>query len=120
MPAKFVVKKGVTGKFRFNLLSTNGKVIASSQTYDSKASCMAGLRAVQKNAAGAAIDDRTAAVKAAAAKPAAKKPVAKLAAKKPAAKVVAKLAPKKVAAKKPAAKRAAAKPAAKKPAARKR
>jgi uncharacterized protein YegP (UPF0339 family) len=25
VPAKFVVKKGTTGKFRFNLLSTNGK-----------------------------------------------------------------------------------------------
>jgi uncharacterized protein YegP (UPF0339 family) len=70
LPAKFVVKKGVTGKFRFSLLSTNGLVIASSQAYESKASCLAGLRAVQKNAAGAVIDDRTVAVKAAPAKPA--------------------------------------------------
>jgi hypothetical protein len=31
-PAKFVVKKGTTGKFRFNLLSTNGKAIATSET----------------------------------------------------------------------------------------
>jgi hypothetical protein len=107
LPAKFVVKKGVTGKFRFSLLSTNGLVIASSQTYESKASCMAGLRAVQKNAAGAAIDDQTVAVKAVAAKPAAKKPVAKKVAAKPA---------KKPAARKPAAR----KPAARKPAARKR
>jgi uncharacterized protein YegP (UPF0339 family) len=112
LPAKYVVKKGVTGKFRFSLLSTNGQVIASSQTYDSKASCMAGLRAVQKNAAGAAIDDRTVAVKAVAAKPAAKKS----AAKKPVAKKVAAKPAKKPAAKKPAAR----KPAAKKPAARKR
>lgn len=89
MPAKFVVQKGPTGKFRFNLLSTNGQVIATSQTYESKASCMAGLRAVQKNAAGAVIEDRTVAAKpaaAAATKPAAKKPAArKPTAKKPAA-----------------------------------
>jgi len=111
VPAKFVVQKGPTGKFRFNLLSTNGQVIASSQTYESKASCMAGLRAVQKSAGGAAIDDKTVAAKpaVAAAKPAARKVVAK----KPAAK--------KPAAKKPVAKKPAArKPAAKKPAARKR
>ncbi|MFN8222944.1 MAG: YegP family protein [Gaiellales bacterium] len=111
MPAKFVVKKGSTGKFRFNLLSTNGQVIASSQTYETKASCMAGLRAVQKHAGGAVVDDLTVAKPAAmpaAKKPAAKKPAAKAAAAKPAAK------------KAPARKPAAKKPAAKKPAARKR
>jgi uncharacterized protein YegP (UPF0339 family) len=115
VPAKFVVKKGVTGKFRFNLLSANGLVIASSQTYESKASCMAGLRAVQKNAAGAAIDDLTVAAKAAvAAKPAARKPAPKKA-------VAKKAVAKKVVAKKPVAKRPAAKKAAaRKPAARKR
>ena len=117
MPAKFVVQKGPTGKFRFNLLSTNGQVIASSQTYESKASCLAGLRAVQKSAAGAGIDDRTVAV--AAAKPAVKKPAAKKpAAKKPVAK---KPVAKKAVAKKPvASKTVAKKPAAKKPVARKR
>jgi uncharacterized protein YegP (UPF0339 family) len=115
VPAKFVVKKGVTGKFRFSLLSANGLVIASSQTYESKASCLAGLRAVQKNAAGAAIDDQTVAPKAAVtAKPAARKPAPKKTAAK---KVVAK----KAVAKKPVAKRPAAKkPSVKKPAARKK
>jgi uncharacterized protein YegP (UPF0339 family) len=61
MPAKFVVKKGPTGKFRFNLLSPNGQVVATSQAYESKAACMAGLRSVQKNASVAVIDDLTAA-----------------------------------------------------------
>jgi uncharacterized protein len=28
MAAKFVLKKGSTGKFRFNLVATNGQVIA--------------------------------------------------------------------------------------------
>jgi hypothetical protein len=30
MAAKFVLKKGSTGKFRFNLVATNGRVIATS------------------------------------------------------------------------------------------
>jgi uncharacterized protein YegP (UPF0339 family) len=107
MPAKFVVKRGTTGKFRFSLLAQNGQVIASSEAYESKAACMNGVRSVQKNAAGATVDDQTVVVKAAA------KPAPKTAAKKPAAR---KPAAKKPAAKKPVAK----KPAAKKPAARRR
>lgn len=59
MPAKFVVKKGSTGKFRFSLLSTNGQVVASSEAYNSKASAMAGIRSVQKLAATAAVEDQT-------------------------------------------------------------
>jgi uncharacterized protein YegP (UPF0339 family) len=86
MPAKFVVKRGTTGKFRFSLLATNGQVIASSEAYETKAACMNGVRSVQKNAAGATIDDQTVAAKAAPAKTVAKKPAAKPAAKKPAAK----------------------------------
>ncbi|MEO7517949.1 MAG: DUF1508 domain-containing protein, partial [Acidimicrobiales bacterium] len=30
MPAKFQLKKGTTGKFRFVLLATNGQVVATS------------------------------------------------------------------------------------------
>jgi uncharacterized protein YegP (UPF0339 family) len=112
VPAKFEIKKGPTGKFRFNLISTNGQVIATSQAYERKAACVAGVASIQKLAAGAKVEDLTVpAAKPAVAKPAAKKPAAKAVAKKPAAKAVAK----KPAAKKPAAKR----PAAKKPAARK-
>lgn len=33
MAAKFVLKKGSTGKFRFNLVATNGQVIATSEAY---------------------------------------------------------------------------------------
>jgi uncharacterized protein YegP (UPF0339 family) len=35
MAAKFVLKKGSTGKFRFNLVATNGQVIATSEAYES-------------------------------------------------------------------------------------
>lgn len=63
VPAKFIVKKGPTGKFRFNLVAPNGQVVATSQAYESKAACMAGVRSVQKHAAAAAVDDHTAAKK---------------------------------------------------------
>ena len=59
MPAKFVVKKGTTGKFRFNLLSTNGKVIATSETYETKRACLAGIESVRKNAPNATIADQS-------------------------------------------------------------
>lgn len=57
--AKFVVKKGSTGKFRFSLLSTNGQIVATSESYNSKASAMGGIRSVQKIAATAEIEDQT-------------------------------------------------------------
>ncbi|MCA1673476.1 MAG: YegP family protein [Actinobacteria bacterium] len=59
MPGKFVVKKGTTGRFRFNLLSSNGQVVATSETYNSKASAMGGIRAVRSLAADAAVEDQT-------------------------------------------------------------
>jgi uncharacterized protein YegP (UPF0339 family) len=36
MAAKFVLKKGSTGKFRFNLVAINGQVIATSVAYERK------------------------------------------------------------------------------------
>jgi uncharacterized protein YegP (UPF0339 family) len=60
MAAKYLIKKGSTGKFRFNLLSTNGKVIATSQAYETKRACLAGIESVRKHAAKAAVDDQTA------------------------------------------------------------
>ncbi|MEW6154007.1 MAG: YegP family protein [Actinomycetota bacterium] len=59
MPGKFVVKKGTTGKFRFNLLSTNGQVVATSEAYNSKASCMGGIKSVRSLAADAVLEDQT-------------------------------------------------------------
>lgn len=86
MPAKFVLKKGTTGKFRFSLLATNGKVVATSEAYETKRAALAGIASVQRIAAGAAVEDTTAAAPArAAAKPAAKAPARKPAARKPAA-----------------------------------
>ena len=59
MAAKFVLKKGSTGKFRFNPVATNGQVIATSEAYESKASAVNGIESVKRNAADAAIDDQT-------------------------------------------------------------
>jgi uncharacterized protein YegP (UPF0339 family) len=73
MAAKFVLKRGTTGKFRFNLLATNGQVIATSESYESKAAALSGIKSVQANAAGAGIDDQTAPASGAAKKAPAKK-----------------------------------------------
>lgn len=59
MPGKFVIKKGSTGKFRFNLLSTNGQVVVTSEAYNSKASAKNGIKSVQKLAADAVVEDQT-------------------------------------------------------------
>ena len=57
--AKFVIKKGTTGKFRFSLHSTNGQIIATSESYNSKAAAMGGIRAIQKIASTAEVEDTT-------------------------------------------------------------
>jgi len=53
------IKKGPTGKFRFNLLSSNGQVVATSEAYNSKASAMGGVRSVKSVAADAEVEDQT-------------------------------------------------------------
>ena len=59
MAAKFVVKKGPTGKFRFSLQGKTGRVITSSEAYNTKAACLNGIKAVKAAAAGADIEDQT-------------------------------------------------------------
>ena len=73
--AKFVIRKGSTGKFRFSLVGTNGKVIATSEAYESKAAAKKGVEAVRRLAAGAELDDR--AIGIAPVKPAKKKATSK-------------------------------------------
>ena len=101
MPAQFVLKKGTTGKFRFNLLARNGQVVATSEAYETKAKAMAGIESVRKNAADAVLVDGTVP----AAKPAAKS-AAKAGAAKPAARKAAPAKKAKAAAPRPAAKKA--------------
>ncbi len=55
---KFIVRKTNTG-IKFDLLATNGEVIATSEVYKSKNSCLAGIKSVQKNSVTANIEDQT-------------------------------------------------------------
>ena len=56
---KFVIKKGRTGQFRFSLVGRNGQIVATSESYTTKASCMNSIKAVKTLAAGADIEDQT-------------------------------------------------------------
>jgi uncharacterized protein YegP (UPF0339 family) len=52
---KFEVYTDKAGEFRFKLKAPNGEVIAVSEGYSSKTSCMNGIESVRKNAANAKI-----------------------------------------------------------------
>ncbi|MBP5300354.1 MAG: YegP family protein [Victivallales bacterium] len=57
---KFEIKETKNGGFLFNLLATNGQVVATSQTYKSRKTLLNGIASVKKNAAIAQIEDQTA------------------------------------------------------------
>jgi uncharacterized protein YegP (UPF0339 family) len=59
MAGKFVVKKGNSGKFHFNLVASNGQVIATSERYETKTSALNGIESVRNNAPDAELDDQT-------------------------------------------------------------
>ena len=54
---KFEVYADKAGEFRFRLKATNGQVIAASEGYTAKASCMNGIESVKKNAPDAEITE---------------------------------------------------------------
>jgi len=56
MAGKFVLKKGSSGKYHFNLLARNGQVIATSETYERKESALNGIESVKDNAPGAEVE----------------------------------------------------------------
>jgi uncharacterized protein YegP (UPF0339 family) len=58
MPAKIQVKKYIDG-FQFVVVGQNGKTLAMSERYASKASCMNGIRALQRAATSAEVEDQT-------------------------------------------------------------
>lgn len=55
---KFVVRE-VSSGIKFDLKATNGQVIASSEVYKSKASCLKGINSVINNAPIANYEDQT-------------------------------------------------------------
>ena len=52
---KFEIYSDSAGEFRFRLKAKNGEVIAASEGYKSKASCLNGIESVRKNAPDADI-----------------------------------------------------------------
>jgi uncharacterized protein YegP (UPF0339 family) len=52
---KFEVFTDKAGEFRFNLKAKNGEIIASSEGYKTKASCLNGVESVKKNAPDAEV-----------------------------------------------------------------
>ena len=58
MASKFEIKQTKSGGFRFNLIATNGQVIATSETYSSLDSCKNGVESVRKNCT-AHVEDQT-------------------------------------------------------------
>ena len=50
---KFEMYQDKKGEFRFRLKAVNGQIIATSEGYTSKQSCLAGIESVRKNAPGA-------------------------------------------------------------------
>ena len=58
---KLVLKRGRGGKTHFVLLASNGRVVATSETYESKESCLKGIAAVKRLAADASVIEADAA-----------------------------------------------------------
>jgi uncharacterized protein YegP (UPF0339 family) len=59
MAGKFLLKKGNSGKYHFNLVAANGQVIATSEAYESRSSALSGIESVKNSAPGAQVDDQT-------------------------------------------------------------
>jgi uncharacterized protein YegP (UPF0339 family) len=55
MASKFEVYEDAGGKCRWRLKAPNGEIIATSEAYESMASCKNGIASVKKNAAMAEI-----------------------------------------------------------------
>jgi uncharacterized protein len=53
---KFEVYVDKAGEFRFRLKARNGEIIAVSEGYKAKSSCLNGIESVRKNAPGAKIE----------------------------------------------------------------
>ena len=53
---KFEIYVDKAGEFRFRLKARNGEIIATSEGYKAKASCLNGIESVRKNAPDSAIE----------------------------------------------------------------
>lgn len=56
---RFVIEKGSTGKYHFNLHAANGQVVATSQHFENKEAALAAIASIRYTASAAAIEDKT-------------------------------------------------------------
>ena len=54
---KFELKKSSSGQFRFNLIASNGQIVATSETYERKQSALDTIASIKKNAGDADVND---------------------------------------------------------------
>jgi len=59
MAIKFEVYKTKNGQFRFRLRAANSQIIATGESYTTKAGCKKGIESIKKNAPIADIEDLT-------------------------------------------------------------
>ncbi len=58
MAGKFEVYKDAKGEFRWRLVASNGQIIATAgESYKAKASALAGIESVKKNAPTAPVEE---------------------------------------------------------------
>ncbi|MGW1997651.1 YegP family protein [Embleya sp. NPDC001921] len=56
MAGKFEVYTDKNGKFRFRLKAGNGEIVATGESYETKAACLKGVESVRTNAADAKVE----------------------------------------------------------------
>ena len=56
---KFEVYRDAKGEYRWRLVASNGKIVASGEDYKNKADCLSTITSIQKNAQTASVDDQT-------------------------------------------------------------
>jgi uncharacterized protein YegP (UPF0339 family) len=54
---KFQIKKASNGQFRFNLIASNGQVVATSETYKQLASAKKTIASIQRSAGAATVEE---------------------------------------------------------------
>jgi uncharacterized protein YegP (UPF0339 family) len=59
MAAKFILHHTPAKGYHFTLRATNGKVIATSEHYETHRACLEGIESVRRNAANATLEDPT-------------------------------------------------------------
>lgn len=57
---KFQIKKTSNNQYRFNIMASNGQVLATSETYVQKASAVSAIESIKKSIASASTEDLTA------------------------------------------------------------